>query len=151
MERTRRLRYKNGLRALVRETTLQKEDFIYPMFVTYQHGARKEIQAMPGCYQLGVDLIAREAEKIARLGIPAIILFGIPETKDEMASSALDDKGIIQKALREIKKHLPELIVITDICLCEYTSHGHCGIIKGNIVDNDATIEILAKIQRTQV
>jgi porphobilinogen synthase len=130
---------------MVQETQLTPEDFIYPMFVTFGKGVRKKIQSMPGCFQLSVDEIVKEAHNVYKLGIPAVLLFGIPEHKDERASGAYSEKGVVQKAVRAIKNKVPELVVITDVCLCEYTSHGHCGIVKNKKILNDPTLEILAK------
>ena len=145
IHRPRRLRSSAVLRKMVRETSLTPDDFIYPMFVTFGKGTRKKISSMPGCYQLSVDEIVKEARKVYDLGIPAIILFGIPEHKDERGSEAYSPKGVVQKAIKAIKDRIPELIVITDVCMCEYTSHGHCGIIKKGKVLNDETLELLAR------
>ncbi len=145
VKRLRRLRKNETIRRMVRETRLSPDDFIYPLFVTYGKGIRKEIPSMPGCYQESVDKIINHAREIYRLGVPSIILFGIPEHKDEKGSSAYDEHGVVQKAIKAIKNAVPELYVITDVCMCEYTSHGHCGIIKNGDVDNDLTLEILAK------
>jgi len=144
--RLRRLRRTGKLRALVRETQLDVGDLIYPLFVIEGSQTKQAITAMPGVYRYSTDLLAKEAEDIAGLGIPAILLFGIPENKDEIGSSAYHPEGIAQQAIRAIKKATPELLVITDVCLCEYTSHGHCGIIVNGEVDNDQTLELLAKI-----
>ncbi|MEK7842119.1 MAG: porphobilinogen synthase, partial [Deltaproteobacteria bacterium] len=141
----RRLRKNEILRRMVRETTLSADDLILPLFVTFGRNVKKPIGSMPGHYQMSVDNLAKEAKEIKSLGIPAVILFGIPEHKDEIRSEAYNPKGIIQQAIKTIKNKLPELVVITDVCMCEYTSHGHCGIIKNNDVDNDATLELLAK------
>ena len=130
---------------MVRETTLSADDLILPLFVTFGRNVKKPIGSMPGHYQLSVDNLAKEAKEIKSLGIPAVILFGIPEHKDEIGSEAYNPKGIIQQAIKTIKNKAPELVVITDVCMCEYTSHGHCGIIKNNDVDNDATLELLSK------
>jgi len=129
---------------MVRETTLTPQDFIYPMFVVPGKGVKNPISSMPECFQESVDEAVKTAREVFSLGIPAIILFGIPEHKDEKASSAYEDDGIIQQAVKAIKDALPDLIVITDVCLCEYTSHGHCGIIKNGKIDNDSTLEVLA-------
>jgi porphobilinogen synthase len=145
IHRPRRLRATETIRRMVRETHLTPEDFIYPMFVTFGKGVRKKIPSMPGCYQLSVDEIVKEAQKVYKLGIPAILLFGIPEHKDEQGSEAYSEKGVVQKAVRAIKDKVPELLVITDVCLCEYTSHGHCGIVKNGKILNDPTLELLAK------
>lgn len=130
---------------MVRETTLSIDDLILPLFVTFGKNVKKPIGSMPGHYQLSIDNLAKEVKEIKSLGIPALILFGIPEHKDEVGSEAYNPKGIIQQAIKTIKNKAPELVVITDVCMCEYTSHGHCGIIKNNDVDNDATLELLAK------
>lgn len=144
--RPRRLRRNDILRRMVRETSISANDFILPLFVTYGRNVKKEISSMPGHSQMSVDLLAREAAEIKELGIPGVILFGIPESKDEMGSDAYDEKGVVQEAIRTIKAEVPELLVITDVCLCEYTSHGHCGVIKNGDVQNDDTLELLAKM-----
>jgi porphobilinogen synthase len=144
-QRPRRLRKGETIRRMVRETSLSPDDFIYPLFVTYGKNIRKEIKSMPGCFQESVDSIVRHAKEVYTLGIPAVILFGIPEHKDETGSGAYDPHGVVQKAIRAIKNKIPELYVITDVCMCEYTSHGHCGIIENNDVKNDPTLELLAK------
>ena len=129
----------------MRETSLSPDDFIYPLFVTFGKGVKKEISSMPGCYQESVDTVTKHAKEVFSLGIPSVILFGIPEHKDEIGSGAYDEHGVVQKAIRAIKNKVPELFVITDVCMCEYTSHGHCGIIKNHEVQNDPTLELLAK------
>jgi porphobilinogen synthase len=146
--RPRRLRRTESLRRMVRETALSADNLMYPLFVCPGKGVRKEISSLPGQYHLSVDELAREAESIAKLRIPAVILFGLPEKKDAVGSDAWHPEGIVQKAIREIKKTTPDLIVAADCCLCEYTSHGHCGILLGDKsgeVDNDATLENLAR------
>ena len=143
--RPRRLRKNEMLRRMVRETSLSVDNLILPLFVTFGRSVKKPISSMSGHYQMSVDNLAKEAKEIKSLGIPAVILFGIPEHKDEIGSEAYNPKGIIQQAIKTIKNKAPELVVITDVCMCEYTSHGHCGIIKNNDVDNDATLELLAK------
>lgn len=143
--RLRRLRRTETLRAMVRETKVEVGDLIYPLFVVAGKGMKREIKAMPDVFRYSVDLLPQEVEEIARLGIPAVLLFGIPDHKDEVGSSAYDSGGIIQQAVRIIKKLVPELVVITDVCLCEYTSHGHCGIVVDGYVDNDKTLELIAK------
>jgi porphobilinogen synthase len=143
--RLRRTRMTEALRSMVRETELSPQDFIYPLFVVPGTKFRKEIGSMPGVFQLSVDELVRECTEVKSLAIPAVILFGIPEHKDEVGSSAYDEHGIIQTAVRSLKKEIPDLVVITDVCLCEYTSHGHCGIVHGNEIVNDASIELLAK------
>lgn len=144
-QRLRRLRQTENLRKLVRETRLSPDNFIYPLFVVHGKGIKKEIPSMPGNYQQSIDNIVKDAKETFSLGIPAIILFGIPEHKDELASEAYAKKGIIQQAIKAIKDKVPELIVITDVCLCEYTSHGHCGVIKKGKILNDPTLQLLAK------
>lgn len=145
IHRPRRLRSNETIRRMVRETTLTPDDLIYPLFVTFGRDVQKKIASMPGCFQLSIDKAVKEAESAFKLGIPAVILFGIPEHKDAAGSGAYDPKGVIQRAVKAIKDRVPELLVITDVCLCEYTSHGHCGIIKGDKVLNDPTLEVLAK------
>ena len=145
LHRPRRLRANETIRRMVRETSLSPDDFIYPLFVTYGKGVRKEIPSMPGCFQESLDVVTENAKEIRSLGIPSIILFGIPEHKDETGSGAYDDQGIVQNAIRAIKNAVPELYVITDVCMCEYTSHGHCGLIEEGDVSNDPTLELLAK------
>jgi porphobilinogen synthase len=143
--RLRRLRRKEALRALVRETDIKVNDLIYPMFVIEGKGIRQEIESMPGIFRLSPDLLPPEVEEIAKLGIPAVLLFGIPQQKDEMGSMAYHPQGVIPQAVKAIKQAVPGLVVITDVCLCEYTSHGHCGIVVDGEVDNDRTLPILAK------
>jgi porphobilinogen synthase len=143
--RLRRTRMTEALRSMVRETELSVNDFIYPLFAVPGTKFRKEIGSMPGVFQLSVDELVRECAEVKALGIPAVILFGIPEHKDEVGSGAYDEHGIIQTAVRALKKEIPDLVVVTDVCLCEYTSHGHCGIVRGNEIVNDASIELLAK------
>ena len=143
--RFRRLRRTEGLRRLVRETRLSVEDLIYPLFITHGTGVRREVPSMPGVYQLSVDQLPAEIEELRRLGIGAVLLFGIPEHKDELASGAYDEHGVVQEAVRAIKRHDPEMIVITDVCNCEYTSHGHCGVLVGGEIANDPTLELLAR------
>ena len=143
--RLRRLREQESLRLLSRETHLSTSDFIYPMFVTHGRDLRKEIEPMGGCYQLSLDHLLAEVMEVAELGIPGVILFGIPETKDPQAWEAYDEQGIVQEAIRVIKKAVPRLMVVTDVCLCEYTDHGHCGIVEDGHVDNDKTLELLAR------
>jgi porphobilinogen synthase len=146
INRMRRLRRTETLRAMVRETELKVTDLIYPLFVREGEGIRNEIASMPGQYQLSIDELLKECERVIELGIPAIILFGIPEEKDPDGSGAYDPDGIVQRAFREVKEHYPDLICVADVCLCEYTSHGHCGLLtlEGE-VDNDPTLELLAK------
>ncbi len=143
--RGRRLRRNENIRRMVRETYLHVEDLIYPMFSAFGENIKKEIVSMPGIYQQSIENIVAEAKEVHELGIPAVILFGIPETKDAVGSDAYSESGIIQNTIRAIKQAVPELTVITDVCLCEYTDHGHCGIIEEGDVVNDATLELLAK------
>jgi porphobilinogen synthase len=143
--RPRRLRRNEKIRAMVRETSLAPANLIYPLVVGPGKDKVQPVSSMPGVAQLSVDHAVRECEEAHSLGIPAVILFGLPEHKDPVGSEAYDDDGIVQQAIREIKSQLPELLVITDVCLCEYTDHGHCGVIKNGDVDNDSTLELLAK------
>jgi len=143
--RLRRLRRTGALRSLVRENHVAVRDLVYPMFVVEGKGINHEIASMPGISQLSGDYLLQEVEEVARLGIPAIILFGIPQHKDEAASAAYHPEGVIQQAIRAIKKSVPELLVVTDVCLCEYTSHGHCGVVVDGEVDNDQTLSLLAR------
>ncbi|MDA8083730.1 MAG: porphobilinogen synthase [Nitrospiraceae bacterium] len=143
--RPRRLRNGETIRRMVRETSLSPDDFIYPLFVTYGRNVRKEIASMPGCFQESVDRIVKHAKEVYSLGIPSVILFGIPEEKDETGSGAYDPHGVVQKAIRALKEKVPGLYVITDVCMCEYTSHGHCGVIVNGDVKNDPTLELLAR------
>ncbi len=145
-KRLRRLRRTETMRRLVRETMLNVSDLIYPLFVTFGKNTRNEIPSMPGVYQLSVDLLGSEVKDIVRLGIPGVLLFGIPQTKDEIGSSGYAADGVVQQAIKTIKDAEPGLLAITDVCMCEYTDHGHCGIVKKGDVDNDATLEILARM-----
>jgi len=149
VRRMRRLRSNERLRALVRETALEVSHLVMPLFVRPGRKLRRAIDAMPGNFQLSVDELAKDVASLDALGVPAVLLFGIPETKDEAGTGAYDDAGIIQQALRAIRKTAPEMLVITDVCLCEYTDHGHCGVVverRGKkVVDNDRTLELLAK------
>jgi porphobilinogen synthase len=140
----RRLRATEGLRALIRETRLAPSQFVLPLFACPGEGVRREIGAMPGNYQLSIDELVKECAEVASLGIGGIILFGIPETKDETGSGGYAEDGIVQRAVRAVKKEVPKLVVITDVCNCEYTSHGHCGKVVNGDVDNDATLVWLA-------
>ena len=146
-KRFRRLRINPAIREMVRETSVSASDFIYPLFVVEGKGIKKEISSMPGVFQMSLDEILKECEIVRNLGIKAVILFGIPSLKDSVGSDALSDDGIIATALRAIKDKFPDLVVITDLCFCEYTDHGHCGILDHvhQTVDNDATLEISAK------
>ena len=143
--RLRRLRESPQLRRMVQETRLSVSDFVYPMFVTHGRNIRNEIEPMPGIYQLSLDNLMAEVGEVSELGIPAVLLFGIPAKKDARGSEAYEPGGIIQEAIRVIKQTVPELMVITDVCLCDYTDHGHCGVIADGKVANDATLELLAK------
>lgn len=149
--RPRRLRRSEALRGMVRETTLSAHSLVYPLFVCPGARVKDEIHSMPGNYRWSVDLFVEECKTAFDLGIPAVILFGIPERKDEVGSGAYDADGIVQRAVRAVKKALPDLIVICDACLDEYTSHGHCGLIKDGEIDNDSTLELLARTALTQV
>ena len=144
--RPRRLRANATIRSMVRETSVSAADFIYPLFVKPGTGLKDEISSMPGAYQLSLDMLPAEIDELKALGVPAVILFGLPSMKDEVGSEAYDEHGIVQEAIRAIKAHDPEYYVITDVCMCEYTSHGHCGILddRGCVI-NDVTIELLAK------
>ncbi len=143
--RTRRTRMTETLRSMVRETVLTPKDFIYPLFVVPGKGVRNPVKSMPGVFQLSVDEVVKEARLAWKLGVPAVILFGIPEHKDEIGSVAWDAQGVVQQAVRAIKKHVRGLVVITDVCMCEYTSHGHCGIVRGDEIVNDETLDLLAR------
>ncbi|MBW2149072.1 MAG: porphobilinogen synthase, partial [Deltaproteobacteria bacterium] len=143
--RPRRLRKNENFRRMIRETHLWVDQLIYPLFVVPGEGVKRPISSMPGISQFSVDYLVQECGEAKKLGIPAVLLFGIPEKKDELASEAFAGDGIIQRAIQSIKERVPEILVITDVCLCEYTSHGHCGIMKGDDVDNDATLDLLAK------
>jgi len=144
-KRFRKLRHNPIIRNMVRETVLTKNDLIYPLFVTHGEKIKKAIGSMPGVYQMSIDVLVEECMEVESLGIPAIILFGIPAHKDEVGSEAYDDNGIIQQAIREIKKNVKNLVVIADVCLCEYTSHGHCGVLDVEEILNDESVEIYAK------
>ena len=149
--RLRRLRELEALRVLSRETHLSTSDFIYPIFVIHGRDVRREIGQMPGCYQLSIDQLQAEAEEVAGLGIPGVLLFGIPENKDPLASGAYNEHGVIQEAIRAIKVAAPKLLVVTDVCLCEYTDHGHCGVVEDGRVDNDNTLPLLARTALSHV
>lgn len=148
--RPRRLRKNANFRRMIRETKLSVDDLVYPLFVISGRNVKKPINSMPGNFQMSVDHLVKEVQKTKDLGIPAVLLFGIPDKKDEVGSGAFAEDGIIQRATREIKEKVPDIMVICDVCLCEYTSHGHCGTIKDNDVDNDATLEILAETALSQ-
>ena len=143
--RLRRLRATEAIRNMARETQLSPSDLIYPLFVCHGRDVRTPIEPMPGCYQLSLDLLLSEVTEAANLGIQSVLLFGIPASKDDVGSEAYDTSGIIQEALRAIKQAVPQVCLITDVCLCEYTDHGHCGVVQGDRVDNDATLELLAR------
>jgi porphobilinogen synthase len=145
MFRPRRLREKPLLRKLVRETTLAVDDLVYPLFVVGGRGVREAISSMPGQARLSIDELVREAKDVASQGIPALLLFGIPAEKDPRGSEAYAEDGIVQQAVRAVKDTVPDLLVITDVCLCQYTSHGHCGVVEDGSVRNDSTLELLAR------
>ncbi len=149
--RFRRLRELAPLRVLSRETRISVNDFIYPIFVTHGRDIKEEIEPMPGCYQFSLDRLLGEVTEVARLGIPGVLLFGIPQTKGPWAHEAYDEQGIIQEAIGVIKQAVPNLLVVTDVCLCEYTDHGHCGVIEGGRVDNDKTLELLSRTALSHV
>lgn len=144
-KRLRRLRYNSLIRDLVRETSISKNDLIYPLFIVEGENFKNEVKSMPNVFQLSIDKAVEECKVLVKLGIKAIILFGIPKHKDEIGSGAYDDNGIIQKAVRAIKSEVKNLVIITDVCLCEYTSHGHCGLLNGEEILNDETVTLLAK------
>jgi porphobilinogen synthase len=143
--RPRRLREKTLVRNLVRETTLAVSDLMYPLFVVHGRGVREPIRSMPGQSRLSVDELVKECKDVAGMGIPAVLLFGLPADKDPRGSEAYADDGIVQRAVRAVKNTVPDLLVVTDVCLCEYTSHGHCGIVEDGTVRNDPTVELLAR------
>ncbi len=145
VRRSRRLRRSGGIRRLVRETRLSADQLLYPLFVTAGAGVRREVGSMPGVFQLSVDEAVREAAAAQADGVPGVLLFGLPSTKDDIGSAAHDPDAPVQSAVRAIKRALPEMVVVTDVCLCEYTSHGHCGVIDGHEVVNDATVEHLVQ------
>jgi porphobilinogen synthase len=149
VHRLRRLREKEALRRLARETVLAPGDLIYPLFVTEGRDRRTPIESMPGQYRLSIELLIKEAADVASLGIPAVILFGIPDRKDERGSSAYDPDGVVQRAVRAVKEHVPDVAVVTDVCIDEYTSHGHCGVVKDGRILNDETLECLRAMART--
>ncbi|MBA2669274.1 MAG: porphobilinogen synthase [Gemmatimonadetes bacterium] len=146
VNRPRRLRQSDGLRRLVRETAVTSSDLILPLFVTEGEGVRKPVGSMPGVDQTSVDELIADAREAHDLGIPAVLLFGIPASKDELGTSGYASDGVVQRAVRALKREVPQLLVITDVCLCEYTSHGHCGVIQGEHVDNDETLTLLARM-----
>jgi porphobilinogen synthase len=144
--RPRRLRRTENLRRMIRETRLSVDQLIYPLFVVPGRGVKNSVASMPGVFQFSVDRLIEEVKSVVELDIPGVILFGLPEKKDELGSEAQDENGPVQRAIREIKREWPEFTVMTDVCLCEYTSHGHCGLLHGNEVHNDSTIEVLAGV-----
>ena len=149
--RLRRLRRTDALRRLVRETTLAVDDLILPLFVAPGRGVREPITSMPGHAQLSLDELVREVRELRALRVPAVLLFGLPSRKDPLGSEAYDPHGIVQEAVRTVKEHAPELVVMTDVCLCEYTSHGHCGVVEDGYVQNDPTLELLAQTALSHV
>ena len=149
--RARRLRERRGWRRLVQETTLSPSDFIYPMFVTPGSGVRQAISSLPGQYHLSADMAVEAAKDVADHGIPAVLLFGLPENKDAVGREAYDGRGAVQQAVRGMKKAVPDLLVITDVCLCEYTDHGHCGVVEGEHIVNDLTLELLCRTALSHV
>ncbi|TWK69719.1 porphobilinogen synthase [Bacillus licheniformis] len=149
-QRHRRLRTTAGMRKLVRETELRASDFIYPIFVTEEENVKSEVPSMPGVYQLSLDRLKEEMEEVASLGIQSVIVFGVPEHKDDVGSGAYHDHGIVQKAIAQIKQDFPELVVIADTCLCEYTDHGHCGLVENGEILNDESLVLLAKTAVSQ-
>jgi porphobilinogen synthase len=143
--RLRRLRRTNQLRSLVRETRLDLGDFVMPLFACPGEGVVQPLEGLPGIGQRSVDALVAEGDELVPLGVRAVLLFGIPEEKDELGSGAYDDEGIVQRALRALRQRFPELVLATDVCLCEYTSHGHCGVVEGDEIDNDQTLELLVR------
>ena len=149
--RLRRLRELPALRRMTAEASLSVGDFVYPMFATHGRGVREPVEPMPGIFRLSPDLLAEEAAEASELGIPSTLLFGLPYHKDAAGSGAYDPEGIVQEAIRAVKGAAPDLAVMTDVCLCEYTDHGHCGVVSGGRVDNDATLELLARTALSHV
>ena len=149
--RTRRLRQNGILREMVRNVTINLDQFIYPIFVEEGTNIKEEIPSMPNQYRYSIDMLSEELKELKDLGIKSLLLFGIPKIKDEVGSEAYNDNGIVQEAVRYIKKNFPEFLIVTDVCMCEYTSHGHCGILNGNDVNNDVTLNYLAKIAVSHV
>lgn len=148
--RHRRLRQSEAMRALVRETTLTADDFIYPLFIVEKSGVKEEVPSMPGVYQMSLDYLEEELNELDALGIRAVILFGVPNEKDELGKEAYNEEGIVQQAIRQIKKTHPHMLVVADTCLCEYTSHGHCGVVRDDVVENDASLKLLAETAVSQ-
>ena len=151
MFRPRRLREKPLLRQLVRETVLAIDDFVYPLFAVHGRGVREPIGSMPGQHRLSVDELVKDVKDVASMGIPGVLLFGVPESKDPRGSEAYAEDGIVQRAVRAVKDTVPDLLVITDVCLCQYTSHGHCGVVEDGAVRNDPTLELLARVAISHV
>lgn len=151
MKRPRRLRLNQNIRDMVRETSLDVKDLIYPYFVAEGENVKEEIKAMPKVFHFSIDKLVEDVKETYELGIPAILLFGIPSSKDEVGSQAYVSSGIVQRAVRAVKEAIPSMIVITDVCLCEYTSHGHCGVVENGYVDNDKTLELIAKTALSHV
>ena len=151
IQRPRRLRGSETLRKMVRETRMDKSSLIYPLFVKEGVGIEEEIPSMPGQYRYSIDRLPYELERLTKAGVGSVMLFGIPEHKDEVGSGAYDSEGIVQRALRSAKKEFPEMYYITDVCMCEYTSHGHCGVLCGHEVENDKTLTLLAKTALSHV
>src|SRR5215211_4887319 len=150
VHRPRRLRRREGVRALVRETRLAPENLILPLFACPGEGVRKEVSSMPGVFNLSTDQVAREAAAAFDAGVPAVILFGLPESKDETATGAYAERGVVQEAARAVRRAVPEMVVIADTCLCEYTSHGHCGVVREGEVLNDESLELIARTAVSQ-
>jgi porphobilinogen synthase len=149
--RARRLRQKPALRRLVRETELSPTDFIYPLFVVHGQRVRQEVSSMPGVYQLSVDLLVQEAEELLELGVPAVMLFGLPAAKDPLGTENFANNGIVQQAIKQLQPFADNLVIMTDVCMCEYTDHGHCGIVEDGLILNDPTLEILGKVAISHV
>ncbi|MFS0646390.1 porphobilinogen synthase [Siminovitchia sp. 179-K 8D1 HS] len=149
-KRHRRLRRSPGIRSMVRETHLHPEDFIYPLFIAEGENKRNEVSSMPGVDQISLDLLKDELDELVSLGIQSVILFGVPDEKDDCGTGAYDDQGIVQKATRVIKEHAPEMLVVADTCLCEYTDHGHCGIVENGMILNDPSLELLVQTAVSQ-
>ena len=143
--RLRRLRGQEPLRSMIRETCLSPAQFVYPMFVTHGNGVRDPIEPMPGCFHLSLDRLTEEIGEVAELSIPSVLLFGLPAEKDPLGTEGYDPEGIVQEAIRAIKRDVPDMLVITDVCVCEYTDHGHCGVVENGRVDNDKTLDLLAR------
>ncbi|HEU4597497.1 MAG TPA: porphobilinogen synthase [Pyrinomonadaceae bacterium] len=150
VHRPRRLRRREGLRALVREARVSRENLVLPLFACPGAGVRREVPSMPGVFNLSVEEVAREASAAFDLGVPAVLLFGLPESKDETASGAYDRRGVVQEAIRAVRSAVPEMIVVADTCLCEYTSHGHCGVVRDGEVLNDESLELIARTALSQ-